>query len=495
MTVLSVVWLPCFFFFFVVVVFFFFDASSSWRTTTSTTSTPTTATTTTTYDSYGHRHPLPHHDRTTRRGDTSSTTTTTHRRNVTRLDCGMRELALDYAIRTMTRTRTGRRQRQGRQGSVSQHRKNSVDDDRRLSLLTRHVHDALRLEALCGISPPPTPTTISISISTLDNDNSPGGGETSRRTRVEEEEPLSLESIFCKDPHICLHVATGSDRSATTRSLRHDNDDDKMDKEDGTPERPFTSIHDAIEESRKIRRRKRQTRKRTAGTGDITIVLGKGIHELHGRTIHLTHLDNGLSIRGHPDEHLHEAWLSGGIPLVNVTFDPSPEDSSVYIGNLTEILKGYELPHILSLFSTDRRWTRARYPNAHPETDQWGYASPNRLQHSISSQEVLEWHLPPKGIPPNFTWVDFQETSPPGVPRKNNSKQRGYNWYASGQGGVCAEVWGPQADSYWCSNASQGGWAEVDKECATTGQSQLPIGLTYNTTLELSRFQHSHHYR
>ena len=56
----------------------------------------------------------------------------------------------------------------------------------------------------------------------------------------------------------------------------------------------------------------------------------------------------------------------------------------------------------------------------------------------------------------------------------------GYNQYASGHGGACSEIWGDEADSYWCSNSSQGGWAEVDRECAISGQMQLPMGMIYN---------------
>ena len=63
----------------------------------------------------------------------------------------------------------------------------------------------------------------------------------------------------------------------------------------------------------------------------------------------------------------------------------------------------------------------------------------------------------------------------------------GYNLYASGHGGVCEEVWGPDADSYWCSNYSQGGWAEVDREAAMTGNMQLPVGVTWNRSNEIGQ--------
>jgi hypothetical protein len=100
----------------------------------------------------------------------------------------------------------------------------------------------------------------------------------------------------------------------------------------------------------------------------------------------------------------------------------------------------------------------------------------------------LEWHLPEPAPPPNFTFYDFSKFIPGGIPQKNNSAQEGYNWYASGNGGACGEVWGTDANSYWCSNASQGGWAEVDAECAMTGQMQLPMGMQYETSSTLHRF-------
>jgi hypothetical protein len=101
----------------------------------------------------------------------------------------------------------------------------------------------------------------------------------------------------------------------------------------------------------------------------------------------------------------------------------------------------------------------------------------------------LEWHRPEPTTPPDFTFVDFSKSPPPGIPQKNDSAQEGYNWYASGSGGACSDVWGPDAQSYWCSNASQGGWAEVDAECAATGQLQIPVGMAYNTSSILKRFQ------
>jgi hypothetical protein len=460
--------------------------------------------------------------------------------NVTKLDCGMRLLALDHAKRLLLRVTT----------------KTKKDDD---DTVLHHVHEALRLEALCGILPPPSSFSSSTSPTTSDS------------KEEEEEEDAATSTTtgtlpICQRPnHYCIHVATSSiaKNAAAGKSFSTTTSEEKLSSSSssqatttstssfrrtlqetmpdnptttitsttipnenrrGDDERPaFTSIHDAIDYSRELRRQYYVLQNNTTmnehhhqspppssinnNNPYYVIVLGPGVHELRGKPLKLSKEDSGLTIIGADGGHSNTTntttnedqvvWLSGGVAVQNVEFEPTKEDSGIYVGNLTTLLEGFDLPHILPLFTTTRRWIRARYPNADPETDQWGYASPNRLQHSIASQMVVEWHLPPPGPLPNFTFIDFQDDSslPPGVPRKNDSTQRGYNWYASGTGGVCSEVWGVEADSYWCSNASQGGWAEVDKECATTGQIQLPIGLTYNMSesSELRRFQHAAH--
>ena len=160
-----------------------------------------------------------------------------------------------------------------------------------------------------------------------------------------------------------------------------------------------------------------------------------------------------------------------------------------------------DVPKLVSLFAGHHdndesiRYVRARWPNANPELDQWGYASPHKLQYSIDSAAVVEWHRPPPGRPPQFTWINFDTPSnnSSSVPRKNNSAMSGYNGYASGVGGVCADLWGP-LPSYWCSNHSQGGWTEVDQECAQTGHLQLPLSMTYNLTALQERPDYPHHY-
>jgi hypothetical protein len=199
-------------------------------------------------------------------------------------------------------------------------------------------------------------------------------------------------------------------------------------------------------------------------------------------------LDSGLALRSFPGE---DAWLSGGI-LIGVTdWRRVSPNSNIVVANLTDLLideQELPLPKVASLFTTSRRLIRARFPNSDPETAQWGYNSPEKLKFSIPDEKVVtEWHRPPPGVIPTFTFVDLSKYPPPSVPIKNDSTMDGYNLYASGSGGVCADLWGPNADSYWCSNASAGGWAEVDQECAVTGQLQIPIGMDYNRSHEIGQ--------
>jgi hypothetical protein len=237
---------------------------------------------------------------------------------------------------------------------------------------------------------------------------------------------------------------------------------------DGSLQRPLPSLQGALDLSREI-----------GDPYNTTILLRRGIHALD-KTIQLGALDSGISLVGYAGE---EVWISGGIEIRADTKWSWDCDLNleVRVANLTDLLGGRKVPKVASLFAPNKRLIRARYPNGDPELSQWGYNSPDKYKYSIPPEQVLEWHRPPKGKVPTFTFVDL--THPPqGVPVKNDSAQSDFNTYASGKGGVCADVWGPDADSYWCSNASSGGWAEVDRECAVTGQLQIPDGMTYNLT-------------
>jgi hypothetical protein len=234
---------------------------------------------------------------------------------------------------------------------------------------------------------------------------------------------------------------------------------------DGSMTRPYATLAHALRAARVIDR-----------MHQTTIVLRQGVHALED-TIYLGQKDSGLRIQGYPKENV---WISGAVTLPSdLSWQPWHHDPHVYWANLTTLLQGRSLPHLPSLFTSDARYVRARYPNGNPETAQWGYSSPDRYKYSLKADDVLEWHRPPPGEIPTFTVVNFKTDPPPGTAMKNDSTH--FNVYSTGEGGACSAVWG-NAPNYWCSNASNGGWAELERECAVTGQIQIPNGLTYNET-------------
>jgi hypothetical protein len=353
-----------------------------------------------------------------------SHTTSASATNATKLDCGIRQLALEYAQQL------------------------TKDQD-----TIQQVHDALRLEDLCHIVTPPAAATSATTI------------RHHRRTQKE------IANLLCpSDTTTCIYVVPKENDDA------NNDNNSKVVVANGSIQRPYKCLHKALEHARQIQR------------PTTKIIFRQGIHTLF-ETVQFSKQDAGLTLAGFPGE---EVWISGGISISSsIDWEPWTHNDMIQVANLSSIFAPHDgngsLPKIPSLFTTTRRYTRARFPNGDPELIQWGYASSDRLKYSLPPTLVTEWHKPPKGDAPTFDFVDFTTNPPPGVPVKNNSAQPGYNWYASGHGGVCADVWGPHADSYWCSNASQGGWAEVDQECATSGQMQIPVGMTLNASTSVGQ--------
>jgi hypothetical protein len=116
------------------------------------------------------------------------------------------------------------------------------------------------------------------------------------------------------------------------------------------------------------------------------------------------------------------------------------------------------------------RMTLSRYPNA--DVEEWN--SPNRY---MPHDTVDEWMFPPFGDIPHFEYIDLSDAKNPTGRVKNDSTMVDYNSFGTGQGGACATVWG-DSPSYWCSNVSAGGWAEVDRAAALSGRMNIPIGMT-----------------
>ena len=376
--------------------------------------------------------------------------------NVTELDCRMRILASQYARHIQ---------------SFRQH------DD----IVFRQVDDALQMQDLC-------PEYISLTKHvpfTKNSKNTPMEQSTAESTKQH-----PIPTTDCTVP-ICIYI------DSTIRKARR--------FVSASPENAkfeVPNIANALLISRKMK-----------APYDTKIIFRSGIHYVgvHSnpstgkpQPIELQLEDSGLTISGEAD-----AWISGAIPLPNdddITWSATAAvpgkmqcQDAILVANLTDIFHRFQItniPSFPSLFGPQNRYIRARYPNANPEIDQWGYNSPQRLVYSIAPEEVLEWHKPkPTGSIPTFTYVDLRSNDDnPNRPIKNDSTMEMYNVYSAGVGGVCSLLWGDEP-SYWCSNSSAGGWAEVDQDAAVSGRLNIPTGMTYNPSTaagqRITRWNHS----
>ena len=192
---------------------------------------------------------------------------------------------------------------------------------------------------------------------------------------------------------------------------------------------------------------------RSSGGKKDTIVLKAGVHFLN-ETLVLGPADSGTTITAAPGA---DAWLSGGMPLGKLKWSPS--NGPVWAASL----KGTGIDAVPGLFTlaSHERFVRARFPNANPEHACWGYSCPDKDQWSLNSDQVAEWIKPPPGPPPTPTTYDFTALPNAAGVIKNDSAQGPYNTWTAGDGELCATVW--KGQSYWCSNASSGGWCAFYK--------------------------------
>jgi hypothetical protein len=220
------------------------------------------------------------------------------------------------------------------------------------------------------------------------------------------------------------------------------------------------------------------------------IVLSPGVHFLGiNGTLTLSAADSNLVIESSPDG---QAWLSGGVPL-GKDLQWTKGERGVWSTSLRGRLPAGTTVEALLRLNPHTRIERARYPNANTETAQWGYNSPLRLNYSFGANETIEWLRPPLGgSTPSMSFFDFSSlpNAAGGHLIKNDSAMAEYNTYVGGSGGVC-DNWDTSdgQESYWCSNKSAGGWAEVDFKAINAGQLGLPVGVKYNASLRPGRFQ------
>ena len=330
--------------------------------------------------------------------------------NVTELDCRMRRVALGYAqyIQPWRRLLS------------------PLEDDRTF----QHVRDALRLKELC----------LDDGDDSEEEEEQVLAERTRRRrtTASERQDELDADKDEA-DP--CSAITTTCIYVDPRRPQQHNNHahsatDAAGSAADGSLDRPVATAAAALELSRRY-----SLDDSSSSPYNTTIVFRAGIHFL-GATLELDARDSGLTFTSFPGE---QAWLSGAIEIPANThwgWDCASGNLHVRVANLTDLLRGYSVPKVIqSVFSTDHRLVRARFPNGNSETDQWGYNSPDRLLYSIAADQVLEWHKPaPGGVVPTFEYVDLRRHLPHIY--KNDSTMELYNVYASGSGGVCADLWG-----------------------------------------------------
>jgi hypothetical protein len=248
---------------------------------------------------------------------------------------------------------------------------------------------------------------------------------------------------------------------------------------DGSKTKPFFSIQHGLASIRQITAPQR------------TLVLRKGVCFLV-ETISLTQPDSGLSIMNYPGE---EVWISGGSPLTDLAWTKYnvSSDSNVWQTVLSpQQVEGLDSSTITGLMTLQShlRLTRARYPNGRIETRDFT---------TISGSNVLEWLVPAHKLPA-AKQVLVNASAEVGY---DASTMVDYNTYASGSCETTYDptcpcgVWSDVKDnewtswSYWCSNQSAGGWANMDRGNGYWNGPTLPHGMHYNTTpaSDTSRFQ------
>jgi len=213
------------------------------------------------------------------------------------------------------------------------------------------------------------------------------------------------------------------------------------------------------------------------------VELAPGIHSLE-KPLEIGAEDANTEIVGEAS-----TWISGG---KRIEINLGAPETRLQGKNGTTMINVFlrDINEIPSLFGVEPhvRFQRARWPNGNTERDQWGYASPLSGWVSIHASKVKNWTKPIPSTPPDFFFVDLRHDDNPTGFVKNDSMMRQYNMYSSGKGGVCDEMWDTSdGGSYWCGNASAGGWAEVDQRCAKLGRLELPVGIEFFPDSALSR--------
>jgi hypothetical protein len=283
------------------------------------------------------------------------------------------------------------------------------------------VFDALQLNSNCGITPPSgDPSTVFLL-------------------------PIpAAELAGCGCGPFYVDAVNGSDTNA------------------GTQANPFRTVQRGVDATRAGR---------PAGQGSACVVLRGGVHFLSA-SVRLSSADSGLIVTGYEGE---EAWVSGGVPLGPLAWSAvdTSNGKNVWVADIDAAIPITAMPGLNTVAPGEvpQRLWRAKYPNI--DQEQFRGALPDMRQ-------VIKWIKPGLFDIPTLFYKDLKALG-----LKNDSTMREYNIYATGSGAntPCAH-WANEGDewAYVCSNSTAGGWEEIERGLASTGQLGFPVGLVYNSS-------------
>ena len=289
----------------------------------------------------------------------------------------------------------------------------------------RDVFDGLALEKLCGVTPPS------------------GGASSSAFFK-----PLAASTLTstCTLGPFFVDAAVGKDAAI------------------GSQAAPFATISRAIDATRAARTGSSST-KTTA-----CIVLRGGVHHL-AAAVQLTAADSGLTMSGMEGDE--PAWVSGGVPLGALSWSAYDitNSNNIYVATIPASIDISYMPGLNTLQqgAMPTRLFRATYPDY--DQEQFNGTLPN-------DRDVMTWVKPPiMDIPELF----YKDLAAMGL--KDDSTMKEYNIYATARGGPCAH-WANDGDewAYVCSNSTAGGWEEIERGLASTGQLGFPVAMLFNSS-------------
>jgi hypothetical protein len=295
----------------------------------------------------------------------------------------------------------------------------------------RDVFDALRLAELCGVTPPAGPTS---------------SAHFAPRSSAELAARCDVAPVF-------VDAALGRDDAASARA--------------GSIAQPFRTFARALAAVRSARGSARRDG-RTA-----CIVLRAGVHHLEATQL-LSPADSGLIVTSF-DGDSEPAWFSGGVALRGLTWTAFnvAGGQNVYVADVSAA--GLRtIPGLQTLSDAAGAVPTRLFPAYYPNSFDIEFFNGNLP----GDREVSVWRKPPIMAIPTLVYKDLKAAG-----LKDDSTMREYNIYAAGQGGPC-DHWEQPADmwAYVCSNSTAGGWEEIERGFASTGQLGFPIGAVLNNS-------------